>query len=148
MVAPPLSSSNRRRVLAWLGRGLAAIGLSSLFTRPSVAAAPATLQQSPEGGTWQPDARIRLTVPPLAENGAMVPVQVESHIPDTRELLILVERNPNPLAARVECLPGAIARVSLRVRLNESGPVLVIARTPNGNFGVRQSVKVMQGGCG
>jgi sulfur-oxidizing protein SoxY len=148
MVAPPLFSSNRRRFLIRLSHWLAAIGLSSLFTGPSTAAAPTVLQQALEGGDWQPDARIRLTVPPLAENGAMVPVHLESDVPDTRELLILVERNPNPLAARVECLPGAIARVSLRVRLNESGTVLAIARTPNGNFGVRQSVKVMQGGCG
>lgn len=92
--------------------------------------------------------RLIVDVPVSAENGAMVPLQAESHIPDTRELLIFVEPNPNPQAARFEFLPGALPRVSLRVRFNESGPVRVIAHTPSGDYGVRRVVKVMQGGCG
>jgi len=97
---------------------------------------------------WTPDPRLIVDIPASAENGAMVPLHVESHIPDTRELLIFVEPNPNPQAARFEFLPGCLPRVSLRIRINESGPVRVIARTPSADYGVRRMVKVMQGGCG
>lgn len=108
----------------------------------------AALQDALQGHHWTPSQRITLDVPELAENGAMVPVTVESHLPDTRQLFIFAERNPAPLCARHDFMSGAVPWVSLRLRLNDSGGVLAIARTPEGYFGIRRQVKVMLGGCG
>ena len=108
----------------------------------------AVLRDALQGQSWMPSPHITLDVPELAENGAMVPVTVESHLPDTLELLVFAEPNPVPLSARFHFMPEAVPWVSLRLRLNESGGVLVIAKTPKGYFGTRRQVKVMLGGCG
>src|SRR5262245_47547130 len=42
---------------------------------------------------------ITITLPDIAENGAVVPVAVASRLPSTQNIYILVEKNPNTLAA-------------------------------------------------
>src|SRR5688500_18006957 len=42
---------------------------------------------------------VNLTGPDIAENGAVVPVGVATTLPDAKRLLLLVEKNPNALAA-------------------------------------------------
>ncbi len=101
-----------------------------------------------KGQGWQASDAVRLELPPLAENGAIVPVTVESRLPDTRRILIFAEKNPGPLLAEFQFAPGADAWVSLRLKLNDSGPVLAIAETGSGYFGTQTVVKVMVGGCG
>ena len=49
---------------------------------------------------------ISLTVPEIAENGAVVPVVVESKLPKTRSISILVEKNPSALSADFEIPEG------------------------------------------
>ena len=44
--------------------------------------------------------------------------------------------------------PGADPWVSVRVKLNETGPVLAIAESAGHYYGVQTSVRVMVGGCG
>src|SRR4051812_38251332 len=42
---------------------------------------------------------IAIKAPEIAENGAVVPVAVESKLPGTQSITLLVEKNPLPLAA-------------------------------------------------
>lgn len=100
------------------------------------------------GQSWQPSEAVRMEVPQLAENGAIVPVTVESLLPDTRRILLFAERNPGPLLAEFELEPGADAYVSLRLKLNESGPVLALVESGGEWYGATAFVKVMVGGCG
>ncbi len=100
------------------------------------------------GQPWQASDAIKLEVPQLAENGAIVPVSVESLLPDTRRLLIFAEKNPAPLLAEFHFESGADRWVSLRVKLNESGPVLAIAEADGRYYGFQTTVRVMVGGCG
>src|SRR5512138_2406677 len=52
------------------------------------------------GGTTAADSKeITITAPDIAENGAVVPVAVASAIPKTESIAILIEKNPNTLAA-------------------------------------------------
>ena len=44
--------------------------------------------------------------PDIAENGAVVPVGITSNIPKTESIAILVEKNPNMLAAVFDIPPG------------------------------------------
>lgn len=101
-----------------------------------------------KGQPWQPSDAIKLEVPQIAENGAIVPITVESVIPKTRRILIFAEKNPGPLLAEFNLEPGSDAWVSLRVKLNDSGPVLAIAESSGRYYGAQTSVKVMVGGCG
>jgi sulfur-oxidizing protein SoxY len=106
------------------------------------------LAEALHGQDWTQSDRISLEVPQMAENGAIVPVTVESHLPDTQSILLFAERNPGPLLARFDFEPGADGWVSLRVKLNESGPMLAIAESRGRFYGTVRQVRVMVGGCG
>lgn len=162
---PP--ATDRRRFLirlaAWVGLLLTGRGaLAARQTKP-VNPAPAgpsspsffpagdlrqVLRQALGGQTWEPSPDVLIQVPPLAENGAIVPVTVESRLPGTRRLLILAGNNPGPLLAEFRFEPGADPWVSLRLKLNASGPVLAIAEASGRFHGAEVPVKVMVGGCG
>lgn len=100
------------------------------------------------GQTWQQTDAIKLDVPQFAENGAIVPITVESLLPNTRRILIFAEKNPGPLLAEFQLEPGADPWVSLRVKLNETGPVLAVVKVAGKYYGHAMPVKVMLGGCG
>ena len=52
------------------------------------------------GGTTAAESKdITITAPDIAENGAVVPVAVASAIPKTESIAILIDKNPNLLAA-------------------------------------------------
>lgn len=100
------------------------------------------------GQTLQNSEAIQIEVPQLAENGAIVPMTVESLLPETRRILIFAEKNPGPLLAEFRFEPEADPWASLRVKLNESGPVWVIAEAGGAYYGRQVGVQVMVGGCG
>src|SRR5690606_33083354 len=95
----------------------------------------ALLAETLAGASWIETDRIVLDVPDLAENGAIVPISVESRLPNTSRLLIFVEKNPKPLAARIHFPPGTDGFVSLRLKMNETSPILVIAESEGQFFG-------------
>lgn len=95
-----------------------------------------------------PSALIEFDIPELAENGAIVPVTVSSTLPEVDRILVFAERNPGPLLVCFDLEPGTEPWVSVRVKLNESGPVLAVIRSQGHFFGAKRNVSVMRGGCG
>ena len=95
-----------------------------------------------------PAGRIRLETAEIAENGAIVPVTVESSFPDVTEILLFVEKNPTPLAARFRFEREMDAYASLRIKMNESCDVLAVVKSGQAFYVTRRRVKVMVGGCG
>lgn len=91
---------------------------------------------------------LALDVPDSAENGAIVPVTLESRIERTAALHLLVVRNPRPLAASFDFLDGAVPSVSFRIKMNESSPVVALAEAGGRIYWSRKQVKVAVGGCG
>ncbi|BBA37212.1 putative secreted protein [Methylocaldum marinum] len=106
------------------------------------------LAETLAGASWTETDRITLEVPYLAENGAIVPLSVESSLPNTSRILIFVEKNPTPLVAQFRFQPGADGFASLRLKMNETSPILIIAESEGRFFGTQKLVKVMIGGCG
>jgi sulfur-oxidizing protein SoxY len=100
------------------------------------------------GKSWVPSESVRLQVPQIAENGAIVPITFESHLPSIRRILIVAEKNPGPLIAEFTFEEGVDAWVSTRIKLNDSGPVLAIAETEGRFHGTQIEIRVMKGGCG
>ena len=84
----------------------------------------------------------------MAENGAIVPISVESRLPNISRMLIFVEKNPTPLAAQIRFEPGTDGFASLRLKMNETSSILVIAESEGKFFGTQKIVKIMVGGCG
>jgi sulfur-oxidizing protein SoxY len=92
--------------------------------------------------------KVQLTGPDIAENGAVVPVGASSSLEGTTMLAILVEKNPNALAAAFEVLPGTDANVSTRVKMGQSSNVFALAKVGDKYFYAVKEVKVTLGGCG
>jgi sulfur-oxidizing protein SoxY len=87
--------------------------------------------------------------PEIAENGAVVPVNVTSRIPGTEAIAILVEKNPSKLAANFFFPEGTAPALSTRVKMSESSMVYALVRTKdNKSFLASREIKVTLGGCG
>ncbi len=92
--------------------------------------------------------QVKLKVPDIAENGAVVPVSVESTMAGISSISIVVVENPNPLSARFQINPGVAANISTRIKMGESSDVIAAVETEQGVFVARKNVKVTIGGCG
>lgn len=91
---------------------------------------------------------VLITAPEIAENGAVVPISIRSMIPGTDSIALLVDRNPNALAAVYRLLEGAQPDIGMRVKMSESSDVVAIVRAGGRHYMARKQVKVTLGGCG
>jgi sulfur-oxidizing protein SoxY len=99
------------------------------------------------GGVPEPSPLILLEGPQVAENGALVPITVISQLAGTREILIVVDVNPVPVAVRFSFPEGTEPYVATRIRLAQSGMVCAAARTDRGLYAAFRSIQVTVGGC-
>lgn len=93
---------------------------------------------------------IKLDVPLIAENGAMVPVSVEVGATPSpvKHVYLVADRNPVPIAARITPAPGGPLQAGLNLRLAETGDVRAIAELADGTLlGVKREVRVTVSGC-
>jgi sulfur-oxidizing protein SoxY len=89
------------------------------------------------------------STPEIAENGAVVPVSVTSQVPGTDAVAIVIEKNPNKLAAHFTFPEGTDTSVTTRVKISESSNVHALVHTKDGKFFVAtREIKVTLGGCG
>lgn len=98
---------------------------------------------------------IRLDIPLIAENGAVVPVSVEVASPMTsrdhvKHIYIIADKNRIPVITRVALTPEAgQAVVGVNVRLGETTDVRAVVEQSDGTLlQVKREVKVTVGGCG
>ena len=89
-----------------------------------------------------------LKVPDIAENGAVVPVDVVSNIPNTSSISILVEKNPSPLSCQFDFANGALPEVSARLKMGQTSMVKAVAKADGKFYTAQKEVKVTVGGCG
>ena len=92
---------------------------------------------------------VTITGPDIAENGAVVPVGAATTLAGARRLMILVEKNPNILAALFDLTDLVDANVNTRVKMGQSSNVLAVAVMGDGRvLFAQKEVKVTLGGCG
>lgn len=92
---------------------------------------------------------IVVKAPDIAENGAVVPIDISSGLPNTVSLSVLVDKNPFPLTSAFEFANGAMPEMALRVKMGQTSLVQVVARTSDGKVYIaKKEVKVTVGGCG
>jgi sulfur-oxidizing protein SoxY len=91
---------------------------------------------------------ILITAPDIAENSAVVPIVVTSRIPRTRQISIVAEKNPFPLAATFDISGGAEAYVSTRIKMGQTSDVWAVVKADGKFFAARKEVKITVGGCG
>lgn len=100
------------------------------------------------GGTSaEKSAEVNLNAPDIAENGAVVPVGVATSL-KAQEIAILVEKNPNMLAAHFVLPAGAEPFVGTRVKMGQTSNVMALVKADGKWFMASKEVKVTLGGCG
>jgi sulfur-oxidizing protein SoxY len=98
---------------------------------------------------------IKLDIPLIAENGAVVPVAVEVSSPMTpqsyvKHIYVVADKNRIPIVTRVALTPeSGLAYMGANIRLGETGDVRAIVEQSDGTLlQVKREVKVTVGGCG
>ena len=100
------------------------------------------------GGAPQQSDQVILNGPEIAENGAVVPLEISSHVPNTESIAILIEKNPNTLAATFTIPAGTLPDIQTRVKMNETCSVYALVRSQDKFFYAAKEIKVTLGGCG
>ena len=148
----------RRRLLRAAG-GLAAVVVAGLLKPLSALAA--SWNKDAFAAKSAPDAlkslgaedieasnAIVIEAPQIAENGAVVPIEIASNIPGTTAIAVLVEKNPYPLVAKFEFMEGALPFVKINTKMGETSAVRVVATAGGKHFTATKEIKVTIGGCG
>ena len=91
---------------------------------------------------------IAITSPDIAENGAVVPFTIASKVPKTEAIAILVEKNPNILAANFSIPDGTEPWVNTRVKMGQTSNVFALVKADGKYYYASKEVKVTLGGCG
>jgi sulfur-oxidizing protein SoxY len=91
---------------------------------------------------------VQVTGPDIAENGAVVPVGVSSSLPNISMVAILIEKNPNALAATFTLPEGTEANVQTRVKMGQTSNIYALVKSDGKFFMATKEIKVTLGGCG
>jgi len=99
-------------------------------------------------GNAEDSKAIEIRAPDIAENGAVVPIDITSNIPGTTAISVFIEKNPFPYTGTFDVSQGAVPYVHLRVKIGESSPVRVVVTAGGKHYMTAKEVKVTIGGCG
>jgi sulfur-oxidizing protein SoxY len=145
---------SRRAVIS--GAGIAAL---ALVITPHLARADARAVEDELkrlfGGKPMAEGRIKLDLPQIAENGLVVPlnIDVESPMSETDYVMsvhVFAEGNPNPHVITCHFTPDCgRASSSSRIRLAKTQTLIAVAEMSDGSLRMAKAdVKVTIGGCG
>lgn len=91
--------------------------------------------------------RIVFKAPDIAENSAIVHLEIQSLLPQTETIWLFAEKNPQPLVAQFDLLPGLEPYVAVRIKMAESAFLRVVVKAADRFYVVRRETKVTIGGC-
>jgi len=107
------------------------------------------------GGKAMGEGKIKLDVPEIAENGLVVPINIDVDSPMTeadfvKSVHVFADGNPLPQVVTYTFTPeSGRASASARMRLAQTQNVIAVAEMSSGAlFSARSQVKVTIGGCG
>jgi sulfur-oxidizing protein SoxY len=152
----------KRRVLLKGSLGVGAIGVavSAGLLTPSVVLAewPANAFKATDtkaaltdllgSDATETSDKVTVKAPDIAENGAVVPVTVESSLPGVDSITIMSASNVNPMAASFSLAAGTAAYVSTRIKMAKTSDVVAVVKSGGKLYKAAKNVKVTIGGCG
>ena len=142
------------------GGGVLALLLAGGIVRPGEVLAQQWNQAAFDGKTLSDALRalgaqgaatsdaIQIKAPEIAENGAVVPVGVESRLPGTQSITLLIEKNPQPLTASFDIPAGTEPNVSTRVKMGQSSDIYALVKADGKFYVAKKEIKITLGGCG
>ena len=123
---------------------MAAVWAADAFNARDLASAT----KSAVGGDGAASADIKIKAPLQAENGAVVPVKVETSLADVKSIAIMVAENPTPLATKVDFSGNAVGFYSTRVKMGKTSEVIAYVNSGGNILKSSATVKVTVGGGG
>ncbi|GMT49113.1 MAG: thiosulfate oxidation carrier protein SoxY [bacterium] len=127
---------------------------------PGASHASSTVSIRPDSGNVEEEvsmagatrsSQVKLRVPTIAENGAIVPVQVDAGpAANVKKITISIDKNPTPHAITIKYTPdNGKAYFNARMRMAKTSNVRAIVEMKNGKKLYNSKlVKVTIGGCG
>jgi len=106
-------------------------------------------------GKTMGEGKIKLDLPEIAENGLVVPINIDVESPMTeadfvKSVHVFADGNPQPQVVTYRFTPeSGKASASTRMRLAQTQNVIAVAEMSNGQlYSAKAQVKVTIGGCG
>jgi len=91
---------------------------------------------------------ITIKAPDIAENGAVVPVEVTSSIAGITSITIIVEKNASPLVGTFNLSGGTQGFIATRIKMANTSLVRAVVTAGGKTYTAAKEVKVTIGGCG
>ena len=100
------------------------------------------------GSSSLSDGDVRIQAPDIAENGAVVPITIESGISGAESVALLVTEANFPLTSSYELGEGTKANISTRIKMGGTSDVVAVVKANGRLYSAAKEVKVTIGGCG
>lgn len=114
------------------------------FDADTVGAAMSELFQTNEAAD---SGAIVIRAPDIAENGAVVPITIETDMARVQSITIIAEGNPAPLSAKFDLGPNVRPYVSTRIKMGQTSNIIAVVQADGRVYSARKEVKVTVGGC-
>jgi sulfur-oxidizing protein SoxY len=109
---------------------------------------PSALQSLMGSDATETNDGITIKAPDIAENGAVVPVTVETGMEGVKSIAIIADQNQTPLIASFDLGESAVPFVSTRIKMAKTSNVVAVVQTADTLYSNAKEVKVTIGGCG
>ena len=153
-----MTIDNKRRLLLRGTLGAGALAGAGLLAPKAVLAAWSqeafaakstdAAMQALLGGQAQASDAVTIKAPDIAENGAVVPITVETTAANVESISIFIANNPSPLAANFVLGAGAVGYAATRVKMGKTSDVVAVVKAGGALQSATKEVKVTIGGCG
>ena len=92
--------------------------------------------------------KVKLKAPDIAENGAIVPINVKTSLKNVESIMIFVENNPQPLSSGYNLTPKSLPVIGTRIKMGKTSKIIAAVKSEGKIFSASKEVKVTIGGCG
>ena len=93
-------------------------------------------------------SKVKLKAPEIAENGAIVPINVSTTLDNVESIMIFVENNPQPLSSGYKLTSLSEPSIGTRLKMGNTSNVMAAVKSGDKVYTSTQEVKVTIGGCG
>jgi sulfur-oxidizing protein SoxY len=92
--------------------------------------------------------QVLLSGPEMVGSGFVVPLSMESKIPNTDLMMVVVHKNPSPVTAAFRIPPDTDPMINTRIKMGETSTIYGIARAEGKYYVGSTMIKVRAGGGG
>lgn len=133
-----------------IGRDVAAAPLMPRTTESLIHDLPRTTEalfDLTRGAVILPSSHIEMIAESLVEYSPRWPVRVVTRLPGASWMVLVIEQNPQPLAALFQFKTSVVSEISSSVKLADNTQVTVVVAAAGRFYGLRRFITVV-GNCG